>query len=42
MASQVGKRYICSVCGAEYVVTRGGKGELVCCGKTMELKTKKK
>jgi DNA-directed RNA polymerase subunit RPC12/RpoP len=24
MANQVGKRYVCTVCGAEFIVTRGG------------------
>jgi hypothetical protein len=38
MANQVGKRYVCPVCGAEFIVTRGGKGELHCCGKKMEIK----
>ena len=38
MANEVGKRYICKKCGAEFIVTRGGKGELNCCGQKMELK----
>lgn len=38
MANEVGKRYICKKCGAELIVTRGGKGTLHCCGKPMELK----
>jgi len=38
MANQVGKRYVCAVCGAEFIVTRGGDGELHCCGKKMEIK----
>lgn len=38
MANQVGKRYVCSTCGAEVIVTRGGKGEVCCCGKPMEVK----
>ena len=38
MATQVGKRYICKTCGAEFIVTRAGKGSLWCCGKEMELK----
>jgi hypothetical protein len=38
MANQVGKRYVCTICGAEFIVTRGGKGELLCCGKKMEIK----
>jgi len=39
MATQVGKRYICKKCGAEFIVTRAGKGELYCCGEPMERKT---
>ena len=38
MANQVGKRYVCKKCGAEYIVTRGGDGTLYCCGQPMELK----
>jgi len=42
MPSVVGKRYRCTVCGAEFIVTKGGKGTLICCGKPMEIKEKKK
>jgi hypothetical protein len=35
MPSEVGKRYYCKKCGAEFIVTRGGKGELHCCGEKM-------
>ena len=38
MANEVGKRYVCKKCGAEFIVTRGGKGELHCCGQPMEIK----
>ena len=38
MATQVGKRYICKICGSEVIVTKAGEGELVCCGQPMELK----
>ncbi len=38
MANEVGKRYVCSECGTEYVVTKGGDGQLTCCGKPMEIK----
>jgi hypothetical protein len=38
MANQVGKRYVCRVCGGEVIVTRKGDGELHCCGKKMEIK----
>lgn len=32
MATQTGKRYYCGRCGAEFVVTTGGGGEMACCG----------
>jgi hypothetical protein len=38
MATQVGKRYICKKCGAEYIGTRPGNGEVKCCGEPVELK----
>jgi hypothetical protein len=38
MANEVGKRYKCQKCGAEFIVTRGGKGELYCCSQQMEIK----
>jgi ribosomal protein L37AE/L43A len=38
MANQVGKRYVCKKCGAEFIVTRGGNGTVHCCGQPMELK----
>jgi hypothetical protein len=38
MANQVGKRYRCPKCGAEFIATRGGAGAVCCCGQPMELK----
>ncbi|MDD4859533.1 MAG: hypothetical protein PHR56_04945 [Dehalococcoidales bacterium] len=38
MANQVGKRYQCSVCGSEFIVTKAGAGTITCCGKPMEIK----
>jgi desulfoferrodoxin-like iron-binding protein len=35
MATQVGQKYKCNVCGNEVVVTNAGIGELVCCGQPM-------
>jgi hypothetical protein len=40
MGNETGKRYICKKCGAEFIVTRSGNGELSCCGKKMEIKKK--
>ncbi|MDP2952372.1 MAG: hypothetical protein Q8O76_03550 [Chloroflexota bacterium] len=39
MANQVGKRYLCSKCGSEVIVTKGGTGALKCCGQPMTLKS---
>ena len=38
MANQVGKRYHCGTCNSEMIVTKGGEGELACCGETMKQK----
>ncbi|TMB99715.1 MAG: desulfoferrodoxin [Chloroflexi bacterium] len=38
MANQVGKRYQCTVCGTEMIVTKGGDGALGCCGEPMQQK----
>jgi DNA-directed RNA polymerase subunit RPC12/RpoP len=38
MANQVGKRYICTKCGAEFIITKGGSGTITHCGQPMEQK----
>ena len=38
MANQLGKMYVCSKCSSQVIVTKGGPGELKCCGQPMELK----
>ena len=38
MANQMGKRYTCSKCGAEVIVTKTGGGALTCCGQEMQQK----
>jgi len=38
MPNQVGKRYKCTKCGAEVIVTRAGNGTVTCCDQPMELK----
>jgi desulfoferrodoxin-like iron-binding protein len=38
MANVVGKRYRCTKCGAEFIVTKGGGGIVHCCGQPMEQK----
>ena len=40
MTAQTGKRYLCPKCGAEFIVTRGGEGELRCGDTPLELKQK--
>jgi hypothetical protein len=39
MANQVGKRYVCSKCNTEMIVTKGGSGALSCCNQPMTLKS---
>jgi desulfoferrodoxin-like iron-binding protein len=38
MANEIGKRYVCAVCGSELLVTKAGFGTLSCCGQPMQLK----
>ena len=38
MANETGKRYVCSNCGSEMLVTRGGDGAITCCGQPMQLR----
>jgi len=38
MANQVGKRFKCTKCGAEVIITRPGEGTVKCCGQPMEPK----
>ncbi len=38
MANQIGKRYNCTKCGSEFIVTKAGNGEINCCSQPMELK----
>ena len=37
MATTVGQKYKCSICGNEVVVTNAGEGELVCCEQPMSV-----
>jgi desulfoferrodoxin-like iron-binding protein len=38
VANQVGKRYQCTKCNSEMIVTKAGDGELGCCGQPMQQK----
>jgi len=38
VANQVGKRYQCTKCNTEMIVTKGGTGALGCCGQPMQQK----
>ena len=38
MANQMGKRYTCSKCGAEVIVTKAGGVALTRCGEEMQQK----
>jgi hypothetical protein len=39
LANQVGKRYQCTKCNSEMIVTKGGTGALECCGIPMQQKS---
>ena len=38
MANEMGKKYACGACGAQFVVTQAGSGVLTCCGQPAERK----
>ncbi|MFC2071122.1 hypothetical protein ACFLUU_00170 [Chloroflexota bacterium] len=38
MASQLGKRYSCQVCGTEILCVKAGQGATTCCGQETEIK----
>jgi desulfoferrodoxin-like iron-binding protein len=38
MPNQMGKRYMCSKCGVEVIITKAGGGMVVCCGQDMVMK----
>lgn len=38
MANLAGKRYVCTVCGSEFIVTKAGDGQLSCHGRPLEIK----
>jgi len=38
VANQTGKRYKCTICGSEMIITRGGDGTIQCHDVPMELK----
>lgn len=37
MASQLGKRYRCPVCGTEVLCVKAGEGGIACCGQEVEI-----
>ena len=39
MANETGKRYACTQCGSEFLVTRGGEGQLKCCNVPINFKS---
>jgi hypothetical protein len=41
MATELGKRYSCEVCGTEVLCTKAGEGAVVCDGQEMELQQPK-
>lgn len=41
MASQLGKRYRCQVCGTEVLCVKSGDGIVICCGEEMKIQEPK-
>lgn len=41
MANQLGKRYVCAICGTEVLCTKTGTGEVQCDGAPMTLQVPK-
>ncbi len=41
MASQLGKRYRCPVCGTEVLCVKPGEGVITCCGQDVEMQQPK-
>lgn len=41
MGNQLGRRYVCEVCGTEVLCTKAGEGSIYCCGKEMQIKQAK-
>ncbi|MDY6893212.1 MAG: desulforedoxin [Chloroflexota bacterium] len=41
MPNPVGKRFNCSVCNSEVLITKAGDGSLECCGQPMTLQEAK-
>ncbi len=41
MSNQLGRRYVCEVCGTEVLCTKAGDGEVECDGKAMGVQTPK-
>ena len=37
MAVLLGKRYVCEICGTQALCTKAGEGQLLCCGKPMDV-----
>jgi len=38
VGNDTGKRYACTTCGVEVIITKGGDGEVKCCNAPMERK----
>ncbi|MBI4497811.1 MAG: hypothetical protein HY689_07935 [Chloroflexi bacterium] len=41
MPNQLGKRYVCEICGTEILCTKPGAGEVGCDGQPMKLQVPK-
>lgn len=41
MTNELGKRYVCTRCATQLLVTKAGQGELVCHGEFMQIEPPK-
>jgi len=41
VASQLGKRYRCEVCGSEILCIKAGTGPVICCGQEVKIQEPK-
>lgn len=41
MRNQLGKRYVCEVCGTEVLCTKPGESAICCCEREMQVKQAK-
>lgn len=41
MANELGKRFVCEVCGTQILCTKRGEGDVHCCDRSMQMQEPK-